>query len=64
MVRALTAKFTQHENLRQLLLGTENKKIVYNSQTNEEWGVGKEGKGQNLLGKALMEVRESLRKKH
>jgi len=63
MVKALTAKFTQHESLRQLLLGTENKPIVYANPLNYEWGCGKEGTGQNLLGKALVEVRESLKKK-
>jgi len=63
MVKALNAKFTQHENLRQLLLGTENKPIVYSNPLNYEWGAGKDGTGKNLLGRALMEVRESLRKK-
>jgi len=63
MVQALTAKFTQHENLRQLLLGTENKPIIYANPLNYEWGVGQDGTGKNLLGKALVEVRESLRKK-
>jgi len=61
----LRAKFTQHENLRQLLLATGNARLVEvgttNNAVNRLWGEVN-GKGQNMLGVLLMEVRDELRK--
>lgn len=61
----LRAKFTQHEYLRQLLLGTGSARLVEAGTTdnlvNRTWGEVN-GKGKNMLGVLLMEVREELRK--
>lgn len=61
----LRAKFTQHENLRQLLLATGSARLVEagttNNAVNRLWGEVN-GKGQNMLGVLLMEVRDELRK--
>lgn len=66
------AKFSQNKDLRKFLLGTGDKVIVEASPRDCIWGIGM-GKdnpkalnpstwhGQNLLGFALMDVRESLR---
>ena len=62
MRRAVLAKFTQHENLRELLLGTGDRKIVEHTANDSYWGDGGNGTGQNMLGRILMEVREQLRK--
>ena len=62
MVKALQAKFSQHKKLRSVLLGTGDRKIIENATHDSVWGCGKDGLGQNLLGKALMEVRGQLRK--
>ena len=62
MVKALQAKFTQHEQLKKLLLSTGDRKIVENTTFDYDWGCGKDGTGKNLLGLALMEVRGQLRK--
>lgn len=67
------AKFLQNEKLLQFLLETENKIIVEASPYDRIWGIGMsaedkgvnnpfEWKGQNLLGFALMEVRDELKR--
>ncbi|GAB6440593.1 NADAR family protein [Bacillus cereus] len=61
MREAVLAKFTQHENLKQLLLSTGNATLVEDSPTDSFWGIGRNKTGQNMLGKILMEVRELLR---
>lgn len=62
MRRVLRAKFTQHEDLKELLLSTENRQIVEDSKFDSYWGIGKNGKGKNVLGKLLMERRSELRR--
>lgn len=68
------AKYSQNIESKNILLSTENKIIVEASPYDRIWGVGlhwnddkilneKNWKGQNLLGKVLMEVRKNLNKK-
>ncbi|EMS72087.1 NADAR family protein [Ruminiclostridium cellobioparum] len=65
------AKFTQNEDIKQFLLQTKNKVLVEASPYDKIWGIGMiaddekvenpfEWKGQNLLGFALMEVRDEI----
>ncbi len=56
-------KFSQHADLRQLLLSTEQIEIVENSSGHGDayWGETAPGVGHNKLGKVLMHVRERLR---
>jgi ribA/ribD-fused uncharacterized protein len=61
MKYVLRAKFGQHKELRDNLLGTGKAKLIEGSPTDEFWGVGKSGEGKNLLGKLLMEIRQELR---
>lgn len=61
MKKALVAKFTQIQSLRELLLSTGEEEIGEDSPYDFIWGLGRDGSGQNLLGKALVEVREILR---
>ncbi len=61
MKTALRAKFTQHEDLKKILLGTEDRELIEDSADDYQWGCGKDGTGQNLLGKALVEIRAELR---
>lgn len=72
-IRGNLAKFTQNEALRQFLLSTGDKIIVEASPYDSIWGIGldesspdaaipSKWKGQNLLGFALMEVRDRLRR--
>jgi ribA/ribD-fused uncharacterized protein len=64
-------KFTQNNDLKNHLLNTKNKEIVEASPWDKIWGIGydpekahqvpKSKWGQNLLGKAIMEVRDILK---
>lgn len=71
MERALTLKFTQNEQLKERLCATKGKVLVEASPYDKVWGVGlsadnpriydpKQWRGQNLLGKVLMKVRDKL----
>jgi ribA/ribD-fused uncharacterized protein len=62
MRAAVMAKFTQHEDLRALLLSTGNAKLVEHTENDDYWGDGGDGSGKNMLGRILMQVREELRK--
>lgn len=61
MEKAVLQKFKTHSALRDLLLSTGDELIVEASQTDEYWGCGEDGQGQNHLGKILMHVRSQLR---
>ena len=58
---AVLAKFTQHEELRVLLLSTGDAEIVEHTENDAFWGDGGDGGGENMLGQILMRVRASLR---
>ena len=70
MLEALRLKFSQNEIIKQKLLDTKPK-ILYEASKNDKiWGIGfydndavqvdKTKYGENLLGKALMEIRNEL----
>jgi ribA/ribD-fused uncharacterized protein len=61
MRQAVLAKFTQHEQLRELLLSTGEATIVEHTANDRYWGDGGDGTGQNMLGQILMDIREHLR---
>lgn len=61
MLVAVRAKFTQHLQLRDLLLSTADAILVEHTENDNYWGDGGDGSGQNMLGKILMLVREELR---
>jgi ribA/ribD-fused uncharacterized protein len=57
MKRLLVAKFTQHPELLQRLKDTGDAILIEDS-SDSFWGIGgKRGKGENMLGKLLMQVR-------
>ncbi len=60
MRKAVLAKFSQHEELKNILLSTENMNIVERTHRDSYWGDGGNGKGKNMLGRILMEVRAEL----
>lgn len=70
----LYAKFSQNESLREKLLATENYILAECAVSDCIWGIGlamndekrlstEEWRGQNLLGFAIMQVREKLKNK-
>ena len=63
MREAIRAKFTQDDELKLLLLGTGDAKLVEHTSNDNYWGDGGDGRGRNMLGRILMEVREQLRSK-
>ncbi|MFC7383971.1 NADAR family protein [Sphaerisporangium rhizosphaerae] len=73
VVRGNLAKFEQHADLREFLLGTGERVLVEASPVDRVWGIGlaaddeeaenpESWHGLNLLGFALMEVRQVLRR--
>ena len=58
MHEAVLAKFTQHADLRDILLGTGDSEIVEHTENDAYWGDGGDGTGKNMLGMLLMELRE------
>jgi len=72
MFKACYLKFNSNEELKNKLLNTGNKTLVEASPTDQYWGVRlvetddrildeKNWKGQNLLGKVLVKVRDKLK---
>ena len=61
MREAVLAKFTQHKELKAILLATGEAKLVENTANDAYWGDGGDGSGKNMLGRILMEVRDKLR---
>jgi ribA/ribD-fused uncharacterized protein len=65
MLTALRAKFGNYPELREKLVATGDLPIYEDSPYDHVWGTGRRGavgNGQNLLGKALMIVREEVKK--
>lgn len=67
MRKVLRAKFEQHVNLRKILLSTADRHIVEAGTIDDAagrfWGEVN-GKGKNMLGILLMELRQELRSNH
>lgn len=57
---AVRAKFTQHADIRQILLDTGEQTLVEHTKNDSYWGDGGDGSGQNRLGQILMEIRAEL----
>lgn len=60
MRQAIEAKFTQHEELKDLLLSTGTAKLVEHTANDSYWGDGGDGTGKNMLGRLLVDLRDKL----
>lgn len=61
MTRACYTKVQMYEEVREALLATEDKLIVEGSQYDYFWGIGRDQRGENHLGKVWMNIRDKLR---
>ena len=61
MFKALRAKFAQHADLAEILVGTDDAELVEHTERDSYWGDGGDGSGRNRLGVLLMQVRDELR---
>lgn len=61
MFRAVRRKFELHPELQDLLLATGEEDIAETAPNDYYWGVGRDGTGQNRLGKILERIRAELR---
>jgi len=62
MTQAVRAKFTQHADLRAMLLGTGEATLVEHTSNDAYWGDGGDGSGKNMLGQILMKIRDEFRR--
>jgi ribA/ribD-fused uncharacterized protein len=61
MYRAVRRKFELHAELCELLLATGDEEIAESAPNDYYWGVGREGTGQNRLGRIIERIRAELR---
>lgn len=61
MYRAVRRKFELHAELRALLLATGDEEIIEDAPNDHYWGEGRDGTGQNKLGRIIERVRAELR---
>ena len=61
MYKTVKEKFLQNEHLKAKLLGTENTPIIEESPRDSFWGIGKDKKGLNKLGKIIEKIRYELK---
>lgn len=57
MYKAIFAKFTQHPELRDLLISTGASEIIEDSKSDYYWGIG-DGSGRNRMGKLIKKLRD------
>ncbi len=60
MESVLRAKLNQHQEVRDALIRSSNAEIAEDSPVDDFWGRGKDGNGQNNLGKLWMKIRSEL----
>ena len=61
MYRAVKCKFARHPQLYALLMATGEEEIAECAPHDYYWGVGRDGTGQNRLGKIIERIRAELR---
>ena len=61
MTRALYTKCQMYDDVRARLLETGDQKIIETSLYDHYWGLGRDQRGENMLGKLWMNVRAKLR---
>ena len=60
MTRALYTKVQMYEDVRNALLETRDNLIIETSQYDYFWGIGRDLRGHNHLGKIWMKIRDKI----
>ena len=60
MEEILRAKLAQHEEVREVLVKTGSRTIIENSPGDGFWGTGSDGRGENMIGKIWMKIRDNI----
>mgnify|MGYP001158248975 FL=1 len=60
MKRALYTKVQMYDEVREALFATEDRLIIETSQYDYFWGIGRDQRGLNHIGKAWMDIRQKL----
>jgi hypothetical protein len=60
MERILRAKLEQHEDIRAVLLESDNRELIKVIDSDSYWGTGRNGDGENRMGKIWMKLRVEL----
>ena len=61
MTRALYTKVQMYPDVRNALLAIEEDKIVETSLYDHYWGIGRDQRGENMLGQIWMDIRDRVR---
>lgn len=61
MTRALYRKTMEYPEIKEALLATENQLLVETSLYDHYWGIGRDQRGENMLGQVWMGIREKIR---
>lgn len=64
MTRALFTEVQMYEEVKTYLLETEDQLIAESSQYDHYWGVGRDWRGENMMGHVWMDIRKKLRQSH
>ncbi|MEO0443225.1 MAG: NADAR family protein [Pseudomonadota bacterium] len=60
MTRALYRKALEYEQVKNALLATNEALLIETSLYDHYWGIGRDQRGQNMLGKVWMDIRNKL----
>lgn len=60
MREVIKAKFTQYPDICELLVSTDEAILIEHTDNDNYWGDGGDGKGRNMLGRLIMELRTEL----
>lgn len=63
MTRALYTKVQMYPEVREALLDTGDQLILETSAYDHYWGIGRDQRGDNMLGKVWMDIRKKLQEK-
>lgn len=61
MTRALFRKVKEYPEIREALMSTGDEMIIETSLYDYYWGLGRDQRGENMLGKVWMDIRKKLR---